>query len=63
MHTTLDPLLAALTRDYVDDEDLTVRLQTLFKARGAQRRVMGWTGGGEWVEWDGGQQGNITVDK
>ncbi len=32
IRTTLDPLLLALSRDYVDDKDLTSRLQKLFKA-------------------------------
>ena len=32
VHNTLDPLLEALTRDYVDDDDLSFRLQSLFKA-------------------------------
>ena len=32
VHNTLDPLLEALTRDYVDDEDISFRLQSLFKA-------------------------------
>ncbi len=30
--STLDPLLLVLSRDYVDDNDLTARLQKLFKA-------------------------------
>ena len=30
VRNTLDPLLEVLTRDYVDDEDLTNRLETLF---------------------------------
>jgi hypothetical protein len=29
--STLDPLLLVLSRDYVDDNDLTTRLQKLFK--------------------------------
>jgi hypothetical protein len=32
VHYTLDPLLAALNRDYIDDNDLSFRLQSLFKA-------------------------------
>jgi restriction endonuclease S subunit len=31
IQNTLDPLLDKLTRDYVDDEDLSERLQRLFK--------------------------------
>ena len=31
IRTTLDPLLLALSRDYVDDKDLTHRLKKLFK--------------------------------
>ena len=33
VQNTLDPLLAALTHEYVDDADLTARLNALFKAR------------------------------
>jgi hypothetical protein len=29
--TSLDPLLLVLARDYIDDSDLTVTLQKLFK--------------------------------
>ena len=32
IRTTLDPLLLALSRDYVDDKDLSSRLKKLFKA-------------------------------
>jgi hypothetical protein len=32
IRTTLDPLLLALSRDYVDDKDLSARLRKLFKA-------------------------------
>ncbi len=32
VQNTLDPLLEVLTRDYVDDADLTGRLTALFKA-------------------------------
>ncbi len=31
VHNTLDPLLAALTHEYIDDADLTARLNALFK--------------------------------
>jgi hypothetical protein len=31
VHNTLDPLLEKLTRDYIDDKDLSSRLQGLFK--------------------------------
>ncbi len=34
VHNTLDPLLEALTREYIDDEDLSLRLRSLFKVRG-----------------------------
>ncbi len=34
--STLDPLLSVLSRDYVDDNDLTSRLEKLFKARDKQ---------------------------
>ncbi len=33
VHNTLDPLLAALTHEYVDDADLTARLNALYKVR------------------------------
>jgi hypothetical protein len=31
VQNTLDPLLEVMTRDYVDDTDLTGRLDSLFK--------------------------------
>jgi hypothetical protein len=33
IHNTLDPLMEKLTEDYIDDVDLSHRLQDLFKAR------------------------------
>jgi hypothetical protein len=33
IHSTLDPLLLVLSRDYVDDDDLTDRLRKLFQVR------------------------------
>ena len=32
IHNTLDPLMEKLTEDYIDDGDLSHRLQDLFKA-------------------------------
>ncbi len=42
VYNTLDPLLAALTREYVDDADLSARLNSLFKVRAKLWR--GWRG-------------------
>ncbi len=33
VQNTLDPLLEVMTRDYIDDADLTSRLNSLFKVR------------------------------
>ena len=33
MPNTLDPLLEKLTRDYIDDADLSAKIQALFRVR------------------------------
>ena len=41
VQNTLDPLLAALTREYVDDADLTTRLNALFRVSRVSEGVPG----------------------
>jgi hypothetical protein len=39
VQNTLDPLLEVMTRDYIDDIDLTGRLSSLFKVCGQREKA------------------------